>query len=506
MANVDDLSGRVIDGKYEVHHLLGRGGMGAVYAGTHLQLERQVAVKILRADLVADANAAARFVREARAAARIEHPNAVSVYDFGQLDGGAYLVMEYVDGISLRAVMREQGRLPLATVVDLIQQISAAVGAAHARGIIHRDIKPENVMVRTEPDGNLTVKVVDFGLAKLLSGDAATQLSNQSELIGTPKYMAPEQFSDGVVDGRVDVYAIGIVLYELLAGRTPFEGSFTEIIGKHLYTEPPPLSSFDAGVPEAVEGVVRRALAKSPGERTAEATELARELTSACWSDTGEAAHPTVNIASGAATSPQATDAFSGPSIDVAHTAPMPAPVTSPNANETRYAANRIEEETRVRPEDQLPTVHVPDRGAMPPYEAPPLATAPAALKSRVPLVAAATLSAIVVAGAAAFWASRPGDAPPPTVNVPAQPAPVAPQATPPTPVAPRPPEPAPVERPGRPERSQAPADPRPPAAPPVPERARPGDRLPPRARRELRRLLRGRLEDGRRKGRRRRS
>jgi serine/threonine protein kinase len=270
--------GTVIDGKYEVERLIGRGGMGAVYAARQLQLDRAVAIKVLRAELVADSSAVARFSREARASARLEHAHAVRVYDFGTLEGGsAYIVMELLEGQSLRAMMRRSRLLPVDAILQVMWQAASAVAAAHALGVVHRDLKPENVIVRLADDGALTVKVLDFGLAKLLSGES-TQLTHPAEVIGTPKYMAPEQFGEGKTDERLDVYALGVILYELLAGRPPFDGTFGEIVGKHLYAEPPTFASLGLEVPEAVERVVRRALAKDPKERTPSAADLARDL------------------------------------------------------------------------------------------------------------------------------------------------------------------------------------------------------------------------------------
>jgi serine/threonine protein kinase len=284
MSSSESLVGRVLDGKYQIVRLLGRGGMGEVYFGTHVQLERPVAVKVLHGDLVADESFAARFAREARTAARLEHPNAVHVYDFGSLESGsAYLVMEYIEGVSLRDVMRRNPRISLATVLELMRQAGGAVGAAHVRGIIHRDIKPENMMVRAGDDGRPVLKVVDFGLAKLLENQTS-QLTKGSELIGTPRYMAPEQFSGGRVDERVDVYALGCVLFELLAGRTPFEGTFMEVAGRHVFAEVPSFASLGIELPAAVEAVVRHALEKDPAKRTATAPELVRELEAACAS------------------------------------------------------------------------------------------------------------------------------------------------------------------------------------------------------------------------------
>jgi serine/threonine protein kinase len=277
-----DLVGKVIDAKYRIDQLIGNGGIGAVYAATHEFLHRAVAIKVLRSDLVSDPIAMSRFVREARAAARVEHPNAVHVYDFGPLEsGGAYLAMEFIGGVSLRQLLVHHGPLNLDQAFDLIVQAAAAIGAAHDQGVIHRDIKPENMMVRVGATGRAELKVVDFGIAKLLSSDTATQITRPSELIGTPKYMAPEQVAGEEIDQRIDLYALGVVLYEMLAGRAPFEGTFGEVVGKHLYAEPPALSAVGIQVPEGVERVLLHALAKDPDERIASAPEFVRELAEA---------------------------------------------------------------------------------------------------------------------------------------------------------------------------------------------------------------------------------
>jgi serine/threonine-protein kinase len=182
----DDRTGSVIDGKYRLERLIGRGGMGTVYAARQLQLDRQVAVKLLRHDFTADDRAVARFNREARAAARIEHPNAVRVYDFGAAaDGDAFIAMEFVEGVPLRVMMRRMRILPFDVTLAVIWQAAAAITAAHAAGIVHRDLKPENLMARITDDGTIDVKVVDFGLAKLFEGES-TQITSPAEMIGTP--------------------------------------------------------------------------------------------------------------------------------------------------------------------------------------------------------------------------------------------------------------------------------------------------------------------------------
>ncbi len=296
MSTSESLIGSVLDGKYKVDRLLGRGGMGEVYAGTHLRLERTVAIKVLHGDLSDNASFVARFAREARTAAKLEHPNAVHVYDFGSLeDGSTYLVMEFIEGVTLREVLRANGRLDPGTAIDLVRQAAGAVGAAHARGIVHRDLKPENMMVRQDESGKAVLKVVDFGLAKMLE-NTTSQLTNKSELIGTPKYMAPEQFQAATVDGRADVYALGCVLFELLAGRTPFEGTFIEIVGKHVYADVPMVADFGVELPTELEAVIRQALQKDPEQRLATASEFVRELDAVAGTSQLETAALTIPI------------------------------------------------------------------------------------------------------------------------------------------------------------------------------------------------------------------
>ncbi len=442
MPNGDELIGSVIDGKYRIQHLLGRGGMGAVYAATHLQLDRKVAVKILRPDLVTENSAVARFAREARATARIEHPNAVNVYDFGSLEGGgAYLVMELVEGSPLQHLTRANDPLPLANALDLIRQIAAALSAAHASGIIHRDVKPGNVLVRVDGAGRPSIKVVDFGLAKLLTSDSTTQLTGPFEVLGTPKYMAPEQFGGSDVDERVDVYALGILSYELIAGQAPFDGTFSEIVGKHLHMPPPPFASLGLRAPEAVEAAIRHALEKDPAERTPSVGEFVRELEEACGPEVAAATPlplrapppppPPVNVPRRATVEPP-------PQL------PAAAP-GSPADYETRYMTGSREESTRPR-EPELPTVFVPNRPAAPTGTMQGRSTtllepgAGAAARTATTTAwlrpAALIFAGLLVAGGAAFWATR-GDeaaAPPASAPVPARPRPTVPAAEPPAP------------------------------------------------------------------------
>lgn len=275
------MTGTVLDAKYEVGDLLGRGGMGEVYAGKHIQLDRRVAIKIVHGELNEHEKFLSRFKREARATARLDHPNAVSVYDFGSFeDGSAYLIMELIEGETLRKTMQAEAPFAIPVVVDFMRQIAGAVGAAHAQGIVHRDLKPDNIMVKVDEAGRRTLKVVDFGLAKILEN--ATILTGQFDMLGTPRYMAPEQFTGDFVDERADVYALGCILFELLANRTPFLGTAMEIACKHAMQPVPTFQSIGVHHDEAIENVVRRALEKIPTDRTASVANLLAELEEAC--------------------------------------------------------------------------------------------------------------------------------------------------------------------------------------------------------------------------------
>jgi serine/threonine-protein kinase len=407
MPAADALIGSVLDGKYRIDRLLGRGGMGEVYEGTHLRLQRPVAVKVMHVELGSDETFVNRFEREARAAARLEHPNAVHVYDFGSLeDGSAYLVMEYIDGVSLRDVLRKQGRFSLPAAVDVMRQACSAIAAAHARGIVHRDLKPENMMLRADEAGRPFLKVVDFGLAKLLENQTS-QLTKGQELMGTPRYMAPEQFASGArVDERVDVYALGCVLFELLTGHAPYEGTFLEVVGKHVYAEPPAVEAGGAEIPEAVQRVVHHALAKDPAQRTPSAADLARELEGAA---AGAVAAQGEGVT---APLPPSHDTEARESDELV-TKAAPASVRLPDEFATRPVAHvdLDDEATRVRGV-KSPTVVIPQAEASePPTTALPYAPPQRLVASRPArrwLQPAAFAVTAVAAGTVAYYAFTP--------------------------------------------------------------------------------------------------
>jgi serine/threonine-protein kinase len=282
----DPLLGQVLDSKYELLARLGEGGMGAVYRARRVHIGDEVAVKVLHQSFVADGDSVERFRREARAAAMLRHPNVVTIHDFGEARGSAapaYIVMELAEGSSLRALLRSEGRLDAARAVALMGDICAGVGAAHRRQIVHRDLKPDNIIV-LPPDGEgerETAKVVDFGIAKLRDHAAMPTLTQAGTLIGTPYYMSPEQCRGESLDARSDVYSLGAMLYEMLAGVPPFTAaSITGVVAKHLTETPQPFARV-AGVPHALEAVCLRALAKDVDARQPEATTLARELQAA---------------------------------------------------------------------------------------------------------------------------------------------------------------------------------------------------------------------------------
>src|SRR5579872_4915456 len=237
----DALVGRTLPGGYRVTNLLGVGGMGRVYCAEQVTLGRTVAVKVVHPHLATDEMTAARFLNEARAASRLSHPNSVAIFDFGRTsDGHAYMVMEFLRGKDLSHVAAADGPLPVKRIVEILKQTLAALSQAHLLGIVHRDLKPENIVLEPLRSGSDFVKVVDFGLAKILEADAPQSgngraLTRPGIVCGTPEYMSPEHARGEPLDGRSDLYALGVVLYELLAGQVPFvSDSPTKTLLMHL--------------------------------------------------------------------------------------------------------------------------------------------------------------------------------------------------------------------------------------------------------------------------------
>ncbi|HYY59738.1 MAG TPA: serine/threonine-protein kinase [Pyrinomonadaceae bacterium] len=282
----DPLVGLTLDGKYRLDERLGKGGMGTVYRATHLLIDRSVAIKLLNPHFVEDEEAQERFRREARAAGRLQHQNVAAVTDFGRTeDGLVYIVMELLEGRSLRDVLAREAPLDAARAVSLMLQISAAVAAAHEARVIHRDLKPGNIFVVQRKHAPPVVKVLDFGIAKL-AADAIEDdeeheqtLTKVGVMIGTPRYMSPEQCDGGKLTPASDVYSLGIILYEMLTGTTPFSGSTALAIAMKHSSEPPrPPREFVSTIPAALEEVVLHALEKQPGNRPPDAGAFRREL------------------------------------------------------------------------------------------------------------------------------------------------------------------------------------------------------------------------------------
>jgi tRNA A-37 threonylcarbamoyl transferase component Bud32 len=279
--------GEVLAGKYRVDRVLGAGGMGAVVAAHHVQLETRVAIKFLLPTMLSNLEAVSRFAREARAAVRITSEHVARVIDVGTLETGApYMVMEYLEGGDLAAWLQERGALPLEQAVEFVLQASVAVAEAHSLGIVHRDLKPANLFCIRRPDGQLSIKVLDFGISKdtgrgLAPGsNPPLSVTKTSAVMGSPLYMSPEQMRSAKgVDARSDIWALGVALYELLAGRVPFDGeAATEVVVKVTTQPPPPLRGFRPDVPAGLEAVVFRCLEKNREARYRDVAELAVAL------------------------------------------------------------------------------------------------------------------------------------------------------------------------------------------------------------------------------------
>jgi eukaryotic-like serine/threonine-protein kinase len=275
----DSLVGLIVDERYEILQLMGEGGMGCVYRVRHRVLGRLFALKVLRPELACDFALAERFVQEARAAAAISHPNVVSITDFGILDRGQpYFVMELLEGRTLSSVLRHRGAFEPEQVALIARSVASALGAAHDVGVIHRDLKPDNVILLGDATDPSSLKVLDFGLAKLLWHG---RLTRNDIVYGTPQYMSPEQAAGESIDVRVDVYALGILMYEMLAGRVPFEGdSYMDVLTKQLYAEPPLPSLACPALSQCrgLEAIVLRCLRKEPDARFGRMSEVVEAL------------------------------------------------------------------------------------------------------------------------------------------------------------------------------------------------------------------------------------
>jgi eukaryotic-like serine/threonine-protein kinase len=278
-----DQVGRVLDGRYRIEAELGAGGAGVVYRAEHLQLGRAVAVKLLHSEFGGSQNQVLRFEREARTLAALSHPHIVTVTDYGACDGVPYLVMELLEGRTLQDLLREEGALPPARAFGILRETLRALAYAHGQGLVHRDLKPGNIFLQALPDAPDHVRILDFGLAKVFAGDSAEQgpvLTRTGAVFGTPAYMAPEQASGDAVDASTDVYAAGVVLFEMLAGHRPFSGNMGELLKHHLLTPVPALHQVH---PERVASpelgaFLNRAMGKRRGDRFPDAGAMLEAL------------------------------------------------------------------------------------------------------------------------------------------------------------------------------------------------------------------------------------
>ncbi len=271
-----DLVGRVLEGKFRVERLLGEGGMGRVYLAEHVRIGRRCALKVLSPQLVGHPGAIKRFGGEARNASRIAHPNVATVYDFEETeDGLVYIVLEYIDGETLGALLAREQRLDAMRAVRIARDTAAALAAAHDLGIVHRDLKPDNIMIARASSGADVVKVVDFGIAKALEG-SQTSVTMTGHVVGTPRYMSPEQFAGAGVDARSDIFSLGCVLYEALTGRPAYDAPVTTQAGTGRTARQQP--RFREGAPRAIDAIITKAMGRTPEVRYQTAREMSDAL------------------------------------------------------------------------------------------------------------------------------------------------------------------------------------------------------------------------------------
>ncbi|MCC7537817.1 MAG: protein kinase [Deltaproteobacteria bacterium] len=285
----DPLIGTTVGGRYRVIRVLGEGGMGVVYEAEHTVIEKRVALKVLRPDFSARPDVVERFRQEAKSASRIGHENIIDISDFGETnDGASFFVMEMLAGRDLAHAIAETTVIPLARAIPILIQCCKALGAAHAKGIVHRDMKPENVFLTAREGNPEFVKIVDFGIAKMSDldhpGSGGKKLTKTGMIFGTPEYMSPEQAAGRPPDHRVDIYALGVIAFEMFAGRVPFVGdTFMAILTQHITVQPPEIREVYPATdcPPALEAVIRRAMAKDPRDRQSSMAELAQQILAA---------------------------------------------------------------------------------------------------------------------------------------------------------------------------------------------------------------------------------
>ena len=299
--------GKIVDGRYRVLEVIGRGGMGVVYRVEHLRMGKIAAMKVLHRDLASDAEIVQRFEREAAAISKLHHPHTVQVFDFGNAGGNLYLIMELVRGLDLARVISRDGPIPWSRAAGLLAQICGALQEAHDLGIVHRDLKPENVLVTRTTGGRDYAKVLDFGLAKLDQRGAPSEKTDKQAIVGTPYFMAPEQIRGDQVDARTDLYSFGSLMFEVLTGEHLYVSSTAVgVLTKHLTADPdaPSMRAPKMSIPPAVDHLCRKALARDPAERWQSAAELAEAIE--------DVYHETVSDSTGPGTRAVASRALAG--------------------------------------------------------------------------------------------------------------------------------------------------------------------------------------------------
>jgi serine/threonine protein kinase len=344
LSEYDRLVGQTLDGRYHIERKIGEGGMGVVFAARHAVIERPLAIKVLKREVMRDTATIKRFVQEAKAASRIGHPNIVDVTDFGTTtDGLTYQVMEYVDGVTLGGALRERGLFAIPRAVRIAGQLARALGAAHTKGIVHRDLKPENIFLLDRDGRKDFVKIVDFGIAKIVPVEGAPavdgpRLTRAGAVFGTPEYMAPEQAAGrGDTDGRVDIYALGIILYEMLTGRVPHRGdTMVRTLAMQMLDpiEPPTKIRPDVGIRPELEAVVMKALAKKREHRYQSMAEMLADLERAGGASLTEPVSASTATASGKLFVLPAAP----PGADPASAVPVPVPVRAEASSGARGA------------------------------------------------------------------------------------------------------------------------------------------------------------------------
>src|ERR1700704_2779844 len=434
------LLGNVLDGQYQMETILGKGGMGAVYRARHILLGDRVAIKLLPPEMRSNTEWLRRFQREGQAARRFRHPNAVTVYDLRtSADGTIYLVMEYVEGNTLDAELRKREKFTPAEAVAVLDPIMGVLNAAHAMGVVHRDLKPENIMIgKASTGGEPVVKLLDLGIAKLrevagVETGKNTALTMAGQMLGTPYYMSPEQWGElpddgsSEIDCRADIYRLGVVFYEVIAGKRPFNGvTLSELRRQHVSITPPPLHEVAAGVPESFSRSIARSIAKDRGQRQATAGELESELRSALTAE-GIASTPFVSgipegsvaISSGSARGPltaaeRTASTVVGESMPTGvessgtpHNVARPADFASQGATMPTVLAQPkqiVEPASSAAAQPPVTMLSLPG-GALPQSSRQPSAAAPAqpARRSSLPLVAVGIVVLLLVVGAAGY-------------------------------------------------------------------------------------------------------